>query len=79
MCQLNLTCVCCRPIHQQDIEDLQKWAVPNDIDFIAASFVRKGVDLDVIRNVLGEKGAGIKIISKVGSVLLLHMICFWGG
>lgn len=53
--------------------------MPNDIDFIAASFVRKGVDLDVIRNVLGEKGAGIKIISKVGSVLLLHMICFWGG
>ncbi len=25
----------------KDKEDLVKWAVPNDIDFIAASFVRK--------------------------------------
>mmetsp|Transcript_44045 Transcript_44045/g.132038 ORF Transcript_44045/g.132038 Transcript_44045/m.132038 type:complete len:455 (-) Transcript_44045:301-1665(-) len=50
---------------EKDQEDLVKWAVPNDIDFIAASFVRKGSDLDNIRAVLGEKGAGIKIISKV--------------
>lgn len=32
------------------------WGVPNEIDFIAASFVRKGLDLDIIREVLGEKG-----------------------
>lgn len=30
--------------------------VPNEIDFIAASFVRKGSDLDYIRQVLGPKG-----------------------
>lgn len=35
------------------------------MDFIAASFVRKGSDLDNIRGVLGPKGASIKIISKV--------------
>ncbi|KAG1669401.1 hypothetical protein FOA52_004052 [Chlamydomonas sp. UWO 241] len=50
---------------EKDQEDLIQWAVPNDIDFVAASFVRKGSDLDTIRAVLGEKGAGIKIISKV--------------
>lgn len=32
------------------------WGVPNEIDLIAASFVRKGSDLDLIREVLGEKG-----------------------
>ena len=35
------------------------------VDFVAASFVRKGSDLDFIRSVLGEKGANIKIISKI--------------
>ena len=41
------------------------WGVPNDIDLIAASFVRKGSDLDYVKSVLGPKGAYIKIISKV--------------
>eukprot|EP00199_Chlamydomonas_sp_CCMP681_P000739 CAMPEP_0119102966 /NCGR_PEP_ID=MMETSP1180-20130426/1536_1 /TAXON_ID=3052 ORGANISM="Chlamydomonas cf sp, Strain CCMP681" /NCGR_SAMPLE_ID=MMETSP1180 /ASSEMBLY_ACC=CAM_ASM_000741 /LENGTH=508 /DNA_ID=CAMNT_0007087361 /DNA_START=104 /DNA_END=1630 /DNA_ORIENTATION=- len=50
---------------EKDVGDLVQWAVPNDIDFIAASFVRKGSDLDNIRQVLGEKGKYIKIISKV--------------
>lgn len=36
----------------KDEEDLVKWGLPNDIDFIAASFVRKGSDLDYIRKVL---------------------------
>lgn len=39
--------------------------VPNEIDLIAASFVRKGSDLDNIRQVLGPRGQYIKIISKV--------------
>jgi len=39
--------------------------MPNDIDFIAASFVRKASDITKIREVLGEKGAHIKIISKI--------------
>ncbi len=36
---------------EKDVDDLVHWAIPNDIDFIAASFVRKGSDLDHIRNV----------------------------
>lgn len=49
----------------KDKEDLTQWGVKNNIDFIAASFVRKGADLDNIRAVLGEEGAGIHIISKI--------------
>lgn len=50
---------------EKDIDDLRSWGVPNEIDLIAASFVRKGSDLDYIRSVLGPKGQYIKIISKV--------------
>lgn len=50
---------------EKDIDDLVSWGVPNEIDLIAASFVRKGSDLDYIRSVLGPKGQYIKIISKV--------------
>jgi pyruvate kinase len=36
---------------EKDVDDLLKWGIPNDIDFIAASFVRKGSDLTNIRRV----------------------------
>lgn len=49
----------------KDVDDIVNWAIPNDIDFIAASFVRKGSDIDNINKVLGERGRYIKIISKV--------------
>ena len=49
----------------KDKEDLVQWGVKNKVDFIAASFVRKGLDLDNIRDVLGEAGADIHIISKI--------------
>lgn len=50
---------------EKDISDLQNFGVAYQVDFIAASFVRKGSDIDFIRSVLGEKGAGIKIIAKI--------------
>lgn len=50
---------------EKDIKDITDWGVPNDIDFIAASFVRKASDIKAIRDVLGEKGQSIKIISKI--------------
>ena len=37
---------------KKDEVDLVEWGVPNDIDFIAASFVRKGSDIEYIRKVL---------------------------
>lgn len=50
---------------EKDIDDLQNWGVANEVDFIAASFVRCGEDIDNIRAVLGEKGKDIKIIAKI--------------
>jgi len=52
-------------ITEKDTEDLVKWGVANQIDFVAASFVRKGSDVKAIRQVLGKQGENIKIISKV--------------
>ena len=49
----------------KDEDDLRQWGVPNAIDFVAASFVRKGSDVAYIRSVLGEGGSQVKIISKV--------------
>ncbi len=50
---------------EKDVADLTDFAVPQNVDFVAASFVRKGEDIDYIRNVLGEGGSHIKIIAKI--------------
>jgi pyruvate kinase len=47
------------------IHDIQEWGVKNQVDFIAASFVRKPSDVHKIREVLGEGGKGIQIICKI--------------
>ncbi len=49
----------------KDIDDIQNWGVKHNVDFIAASFVRKASDVDKIREVLGPSGAHIKIICKI--------------
>jgi pyruvate kinase len=49
----------------QDEKDIVDFGLPNDIDFIAASFVRKASDLDNIRKVMGPAGAKVQIISKI--------------
>ncbi|XP_076882918.1 pyruvate kinase, cytosolic isozyme-like [Bidens hawaiensis] len=50
---------------EKDQEDLLKWGVPNKINMIALSFVRKGSDLVEVRKVLGEHAKNIALISKV--------------
>ena len=53
---------------EKDLADILQWGVPNDIDFIAASFVRKAEDLDNIRQeIMAATGrpTDIKIISKI--------------
>lgn len=50
---------------EKDIDDLQNFGIKQKVDFIAASFVRKASDIDMIRNVLGEEGKYIKIIAKI--------------
>lgn len=46
---------------RQDINDLQQFGLVHQVDYIAASFVRKAEDIDTIRMVLGEEGAHIKV------------------
>ena len=50
---------------EKDISDITEWGVPNGIDFIAASFVRKASDVTKIREILGPENQGIKIICKI--------------
>ena len=62
---------------KKDEDDLVNWGVPNDIDFIAASFVRKGQDLDNIRKVLPATKSSFSS-SKDGSELMMHRKCTSG-
>nr|AAF44707.1 cytosolic pyruvate kinase [Lilium longiflorum] len=50
---------------EKDKEDILEWGVPNNIDMIALSFVRKGSDLVNVRQVLGSHAKNIKLMSKV--------------
>ncbi|CAF2037183.1 hypothetical protein BRARA_I00753 [Brassica rapa] len=50
---------------EKDVEDILKWGVPNKIDMIALSFVRKGSDLVNVRKVLGSHSKSIMLMSKV--------------
>jgi len=52
-------------LQAKDIDDLQNFAVPHKVDFIAASFVQSADDIHFIRKTLGEGGKNIKIISKI--------------
>ncbi|CAN6832204.1 unnamed protein product [Brassica oleracea] len=45
----------------KDVEDILKWGVPNKIDMIALSFVRKGSDLLNVRKVLGSHSKSINV------------------
>jgi len=49
----------------KDEDDIVEFGLKNNIDFVAASFVRKASDIEYIRNVLGQKGANIKVIAKI--------------
>lgn len=54
-------------ITPKDVDDI-KFGIENDVDFIAASFVRKKEDVYDIRRVLEDHGGeNIKIISKIES------------
>lgn len=52
-------------VTEKDIEDI-KFGIENDVDFIAASFIRKAEDVLQIRKILEENGGeDIEIISKI--------------
>ncbi len=41
------------------------WAINNDVDFIAHSFVRSAADVKAVQDILDEHNSNIKIISKI--------------
>ncbi|GCB72263.1 hypothetical protein scyTo_0001900 [Scyliorhinus torazame] len=51
-------------VSEKDITDL-KFGVEQGVDMVFASFIRKGADVHAVRDVLGENGKRIKIISKI--------------
>ena len=53
-------------VSPRDIGDL-KFGVEQDVDMVFASFIRKAANVEAIREVLGEKGKHILIVSKVTS------------
>ncbi|XP_057953346.1 pyruvate kinase, cytosolic isozyme-like isoform X2 [Malania oleifera] len=50
---------------EKDQEDILEWGIPNKIDMIALSFVRKGSDLVEVRKLLGKHAKNILLMSKV--------------
>jgi len=57
---------------EKDKEDIMVWGVPNNIDMIALSFVRKGSDLVEVRKLLGKHAKNILLMSKVW-----YIVDFW--
>jgi len=51
-------------VSERDIKDIL-FGVQNDIDFIAASFINRASDVELIRNIPGVREKNIKIISKI--------------
>ncbi|XP_074794859.1 pyruvate kinase PKLR isoform X1 [Natator depressus] len=51
-------------VSEWDIRDLH-FGLQHGVDMIFASFIRKAADVAAIRDVLGERGRAIKIISKI--------------
>jgi pyruvate kinase len=52
-------------IGEKDKNDLINFAIPQGVNFVAASFVQKADDVREIRQILGPRGRHIKIISKI--------------
>lgn len=51
-------------LSEKDVSDL-KFGVKNKVEMVFASFIRRGSDVRRIREVLGEEGREIQVISKI--------------
>uniref|UniRef100_A0ACB8G6U3 Uncharacterized protein n=1 Tax=Sphaerodactylus townsendi TaxID=933632 RepID=A0ACB8G6U3_9SAUR len=51
-------------VSARDVQDLQ-FGLKHGVDIVFASFIRKASDVTAVRQVLGERGRSIKVISKI--------------
>ena len=59
-------------LEPKDEEDITEFGLKQAVDMVGAAFVRKASDVEMIRDVLGPKGAHMKIISKIENLEGLH-------
>ncbi|CAD8062653.1 unnamed protein product [Paramecium primaurelia] len=52
-------------VTEKEEEDLVKFGLKHNIDIIFLSFTRKAQDIEDVRDILGPRGSGIKIIAKI--------------
>ncbi len=52
------------PLTEKDLKDL-KWAIENDVDYIALSFVQSAADVQKLKGLIQEAGKDIPVISKI--------------
>lgn len=69
---------------EKDVNDIVNFGVKHKVDYIAASFVRKGSDVSNLRQLLAENGGqDIKIICKIENQEGLEnyadiLVCYFG-
>ena len=66
-CQVKLP-----TITEQDKHDIVEFGVKNNVDMIALSFTRTAKDIEDCRDLMGPKGAHIKVIAKIENQEGLH-------
>eukprot|EP00825_Cyclidium_porcatum_P032095 TRINITY_DN3419_c0_g3_i3.p1 TRINITY_DN3419_c0_g3~~TRINITY_DN3419_c0_g3_i3.p1 ORF type:complete len:320 (+),score=64.22 TRINITY_DN3419_c0_g3_i3:214-1173(+) len=52
-------------VTEQDEDDIVKFGLSHGIDMIALSFTRTAQDIEQVRDIMGPKGQGVKIIAKI--------------
>jgi pyruvate kinase len=57
---------------EKDESDILDFGLKKGVDMIAMSFVRKAEDIENLRDLIGPRGAHIKIIAKIENAEGLH-------
>lgn len=52
-------------VTEKDEDDIVNFGVKYGVNFIALSFTRSAEDIENVRDLLGPRGSGIKIIAKI--------------
>jgi len=53
------------PLTEKDEDDILEFGLKKGIDMISVSWVRKASDIEAVRDLLGPRGAHVKVIAKI--------------